>query len=390
MKQTLTKFRAAVADRMPGNSAKGAYSVTVGTRARLISYRWVLVIFVAFVFYNLFWVSDRYVTITSVYVKSTNETVAVMPTIPLVPGGLGGASQDALLLQNYIHSADMLAALDAKLDLRAHYSDSQWDYFSRMSAGAPDEGFLGYYREHLSIAIEAESNILTIRSEGFTREFSQAIAAAVLEEAEIYINSVSQKIAVQEIAFVEQELNRARKAVDETRNAVLAFQTENELLDPVATGAAVQAVVNTMEGELVRLEAEEKVLTSYLQGDAAELVAVRDRIKGIRDQLEQEREKFAGQGDQSLNQVNARFAELRFSLEFATDIYTGTLQTLEQARVESYRKLKHLVVVQSPQTPDAAVLPRKSYNLITLFVILNLIFGITAMVIATVREHRDV
>ncbi len=390
MKQTLAKFRAAVADRMPGSTAAGAYSVAVGTRARAISYRWVLVIFGIFVVYNLFWVSSRYVTETSVYVKSTNENTAILPTIPLVPGGLGGASQDALLLRSYIHSADMLAALDARLDLRSHYASRDWDFFSRMTTGASEEVFLHYFREHLTVVIEAESNILTIKSQGFTPEFSQALAAAVLERAEVYINSVSQKIAVQEIAFVEQELDRARKAVSESRGAVLAFQTENELLDPVATGAAVQAVVNDMQGELVRLEAEEKVLTSYLQGDAAQLVSIRDRIAGIRNQLEQERDKFAGQGDQSINQVNARFEELRLSFEFATDIYKGTLQTLEQARVESYRKLKHLVVVQSPQVPDSALLPSKLYNLATLFVILNLIYGITAMVIATIREHRDV
>ncbi len=390
MKQTLAKFRAAVADRMPGSSVAGAYKVAVGTRARLISYRWVLAIFGVFVLYNALWVSSRYVTVTSVYVKSTNENTSILPTIPLVPGGLGGASQDALLLRNYIHSADMLTALDTKLDLRSHYSSRDWDYFSRMANGIPEEGFLGFFREHLSVSIEAESNILTIRSQAFNPEFSQLIADEVLQQAEAYINGVSQKIALQEIAFVERELDRAREAVSQTRGAVLAFQTENELLDPVATGAAVQEVVNIMEGELVRLEAEEKVLTSYLQGDAAELVSVRDRINGIRTQLEQERNKFAGQGSQSINQVNARFEELRQSFEFATDIYKGTLQTLEQARVESYRKLKHLVVVQSPQIPDSAILPRKFYNLVTLFVILNLIYGIAAMVIATIREHRDV
>jgi len=390
MKQTLAKFRAAVADRMQGNTVAGAYSVAVGARARAISYRWVLVIFGVFVFYNLFWVSNRYVTETSAYVKSTNENTSILPTIPLVPGGLGGASQDALLLKSYIHSADMLAVLNADLDLRSHYTSREWDFFSRMTADASEEDFLTYYRQHLSVAVEPESNILTIKSQGFTAEFSKAVAAAVVKQAEVYINSVSQKIALQEITFVEQELARARGAVSDSRSAVLAFQTTNELLDPVATGAAVQAVVNSMQGDLVRLEAEEKVLTSYLQKDAAELVSVRDRIAGIQNQLAQERDKFAGQGDQSINQVNARFEELSLSFEFAMDIYKGTLQTLEQARVESYRKLKHLVVVQSPQVPDSALLPRKFYNLATLFVILNLIYGIAAMVIATIREHRDV
>lgn len=389
MKKTLVKFREAVAGRMQGNVV-GAYEVSVGTRARLLTYRWVLVIFALFVFYNVFWVSDRYLTEARAYIKSTNGPTAVLPSIPLVPGGLGNTSQDALLVQAYIQSSDMLAVLDEQLDLRSHYSSSDWDFFSRMSASASQESFLKYYRDHLSVSVIAESNILLVRAQAFTAEYSAQLVRAVLAEAEKYINGVSQQIALQEIAFVEQELDRARQAVETSRGAMLAFQSENELLDPAATGAAIQAVVNDMEGELVRLEAEEKVLTSYLQSDAAELVAVRDRIEGIRNQLEQERDKFASQGSQSISEVNARFEELRLSFEFATDIYRGSLQTLEQARVESYRKLKHLVVVQSPQIPDSSVRPRKLYNLVTLFVVLNLIYGIVAMIIATIREHRDV
>lgn len=390
MKQTLAKFQAAVAGRMR-REQNGGYQVDLGKRADLLTYRWVILIFAAFVFYNAFWVSDRYVTEARAYVKSTNETTTIVPSIgSLVPGGAGGASQDALLMQSYVHSQDMLRALDEKLDLRGHYSGSDWDFFSRMSADEPEEEFLEYYIDHLDVAIEPDSNILVVRGQGFTPEFSRQIVETILLEAEQYINGVSQRIALQEISFVEQELSRAQSAVNDARRSMLAFQAENELLDPAATGAAMQAIVNEMEGELSRLETEEKVLTSYLQSDAAELVAVRDRIQGIQGQLDEERAKFASQGSQSINEVNARFEELRLVFEFATDIYKGTLQTLEQARVESYRKLKHLVVIQSPQTPDSALLPRKAYNLITFFVILNLIYGITAMIIATIREHRDV
>lgn len=390
MKQTLVKFRRTVADRMRGDARDGTYTVAVATRARYMRYHWVLVIFGAFLFYNVFWVSDRFVTESSIYVKSTGDTASILPVLPLVSGAAGGAAHDAMLLTSYIHSADMLMALDKRLDLRKHYSNDDWDFFSRMSPNVSKEDFLKYYQKHLSVNIQSESNIIQIRAQGFTPEFSQAIANAVLEQAEIYINGVSQDIALQEIAFVEQELNRARQSVNDSRSALLAFQSENELLDPAITGAAIQAVVNDMEGELVRLEAEEKVLVSYLQPNAAELVSVRDRIAGIQEQLEQERDKFASRGEQSINQVNAQFEELRLAFEFATDIYKVTLQTLEQARVESYRKLKHLVVVQSARVPDSPILPRKTYNLITLFVILNLIYGIVAMIVATIREHRDV
>ena len=389
MKQTLVKFREAFAERMrPGQV--GDYQVLVGVRPRLLTYHWVLVIFGLYVFYNLFWVSDRYVTRANTYIKSTNEQVAFTPALPVVPGGLGSASQDALLLQSYVQSADMLALLDEELDLRAHYSDPAWDMFSRMNPNASDERFLSYFYQRVSVQLNVESNILTIQGQGFTPEFSQALVDAILRNSEVFINSVNQKIALQEISFVEQELDRARKAVEASRDAMLAFQTENELLDPAATGAAIQSVVNEMEGDLVRLEAEEKVLSSYLQDDASELVTVRARIQGIQNQLEQERDKFASQGGDSINQVNARFEELKLELEFAGDIYQGSLQTLEQARVESYRKLKHLVIVQSPLLPDEAILPRKTYNITTMFVVLNLIYGLAALIIATIREHRDV
>lgn len=389
MKQSLAKLRGAVANRM-GDSSSGDYLVTIGSQAKLLSYRWVMVIFGLLLFYNLVWVSDRYVTEARAYVKSTNEKTAITPALPLVAGGFGGASQDALLLQSYIHSADMLNALEEKLGLRAHFTSSEWDFFSRMSSDATDEEFLEYFQSRVSVLVEIESNILTIEGQGFTAEFSQQLVEAILAQSEAYINGVSQQIALQEIAFVERELDRARQAVEAGRSAMLQFQAENELLDPAATGAAIQTVINEMEGELVRLEAEEKSLSSFLQGDAAELVAVRARIDGIKDQLDQERGQFASGDNDSINRVNAEFEELKLAFEFASDIYRGGLQTLEQARVESYRKLKHLVIVQSARTPDEALMPYKLYNLVTLFVVLNLVYGIVAMIIATIREHRDV
>lgn len=399
MNDTLKKMRAAVAARaeqgrtlLKGGArpSTGAFEVRLGRRARYIQYRWVLVVFAVAVFYNAFIVSDVFVTDSRFYVKSTNENAVSVPNVSIVGGAIGGTSQDALLLQSYIHSKDMLELLQAKLDLRGHYASDEWDFLSRLEADAPIEEFLSYYRSKVSISIQPESNILQVRARAFDPEFSQAVVDAVIDESGKFINSVSQNIALQETQFIEGELKRARDAVDSARADMIAFQAENELLDPSATGAAIQAVVNEMEGELVRLEAEEKILSSYLQGDAAELVTVRSRISGLRDQLEQERDKFAGQGDQSINQVSARFQELRLTFQFATDLYKVALQALERARVESYRQLKHLVVIQSPRLPDKATLPRKLYDLTTLFVILNLVYGIAAMIIATIREHRDV
>ena len=76
-------------------------------------------------------------------------------------------------------------------------------------------------------------------------------------------------------------------------------------------------------------------------------------------------------------------------LEFATDLYRSSLTALEAARVEASRKLKHLVVIQSPPLPDAALYPRRLYMLTTLWVFLALLYGIGRLTVATIKDHSD-
>ncbi|NVJ97134.1 MAG: sugar transporter [Alphaproteobacteria bacterium] len=396
MKELLVKLRETVASRLDqrnGDDAPGTVRASVvDVRARTMKsggYRWVLLVTALAALYYALLASDRYVTEAQLYVKSTKGSAPTVPELSLLTGGSSQA-QDALLLQSYILSADMLRILDEKIGLKAHFSGRDWDFWSRLEADPTEEEFLDYYRNTLSLSINAESAILTIQGEGYTPEFSQAFVQAVLEESDRFINGVNQAIAKQEIAFVEAELGRARGQVDDVRARMLAFQNENQILSPEATGAAIQSVVNQLEGELVRLQTEQKTLASYLNDTAPQLVDVNTRIDSVKAQLAEERAKISSQDTQSINEVYADFKELELELKFATDMYKAALTGLEQARVESYHKMKHLVVLQSPGLPDEALKPRKLYNLATLFVVLSLAYGIVTMILATIREHRDV
>ena len=62
---------------------------------------------------------------------------------------------------------------------------------------------------------------------------------------------------------------------------------------------------------------------------------------------------------------------------------------MEQARVEAYRKLKHLLVVSQPSQAEEAEYPRRLYNLATIGVLLCLFYGLVVMGLATLREHQD-
>lgn len=404
MKDILDKLKGAVSKRLdngagqvpattdaPGALARQWVQEDVrSTTLNFRSYRWVLLVTAIAAFYYAFIASDRYITEAQLYVKSANNAATqAMPQLSLI-AGVGTGTRDGLVLQSYIQSGDMMRHLNGTIGLFDHFSSNDWDIVARLSSDPTQEEFLEYYRGKVDILIDPESGVLTIRGEAFSAEYSQQLVAAILAESERFINGVNQRIASEEIKFVEQEMNRARRQVEGARDRMLAFQNEHELLDPAVSGAALQQVVNQLEATLVELQTEYKVLTSYLNDSTPQVVALSDRIASVEAQLVEERNKISAQDMQSINEINARFRELELEFNLASELYAATLEGLEQARVESYHKLKHLVVVQSPALPDEALAPRKLYNLATLFVLLSLAYGIITMIHATIREHRDV
>jgi len=386
MDKLLITLRRAVERRSrPNDTIRDVRSSTMTFR----SYRFVLLPVLAVALYYMFMASDRFVTTAQVYIKSIDATAAVLPQLQLL-GGAGGNDKDALLVNAYISSQDMLNELDTSLKISEHFASDEWDYFSRMVALPSDEGRLKYFRSRLKANLDPDSGMITIRAQAYTPEFSFRMVQEAIKGSELFVNSVGQKIALQEIAFVEKEMVRARDNLQAVRQKLLQFQNDNGILSAEASGVSRQSIVNEMEAQLVRLRTEEKILSSYLNDGAAELIAVRGRIDAMTQQLVIEREKLASRDGVSLNDVNAAYQELELELKLATDLYQATLVSLEQARVESYKKLKHMVIVQKPQMPDDSTRPRKLYNVATLFIVLTLAYGIITMIIATIREHRDV
>ena len=98
---------------------------------------------------------------------------------------------------------------------------------------------------------------------------------------------------------------------------------------------------------------------------------------------------MTGVDKDAMNEITARYLDVQTQATLATDLYKTGLISLEQARVEAYRKLKHLLVVSQPTMAEDAEYPRRLYNLTTIAVLLCLFYGLIVMGLATLREHQD-
>jgi len=355
---------------------------------KLGSFLWVLACFAVAVLYFGLIASDRYVSRAELVIKQSDQIKMLPDTLSML--GLGGSNhEDVLLIQDYLRSPDLIDKLDKELGLKAHYQSHEVDYFSRLPNNVSREEFIKYYREHLSLHLDELSGVLTIEMQAFDPAYGQKLVSLMLKESENFINKLGHQVALEQLAFVEKEVDRAYQRVQSEKAKVLDFQNSHHLISPESTSSARLGVVSQIEGELAQQQAQLKQLQSYMKETAPAVVSVQARVDALTKQLAQEQARLTGIDKDAMNEVTARYMDVQTQATLAADLYKAGLISLEQARVEAYRKLKHLLVVSQPTLAEDAEYPRRLYNLLTTGVLLCLLYGLIIMGLATLREHQD-
>lgn len=340
--------------------------------------------------YYLLICTDRYVSEARLIVERDGSAA----TSPIALGvlSLGGnqSELDVQLVKSFIESRAMLDHLDQTLALRAHYGSADVDWFSRLSPGASQEAFFEHYLDHISVDFGPAALTLDLSVQGFERDYAQQLASAIAQRAERFVNDIGRGLAREQVAFVKTEVDAANQRLQETSAALRALQDSNRLLSPEVETQSVSAVIAGLQQQLANQRTQMKVLLSYLSSSAAEVVAVRKQITALESQIAQERAKQVRVGpSSSLNQLTLRFQESQLDLQIATDMYQAGLKSLEAAKLDASRKVKHLVMVSPPTRPDASLQPRRFYNVASTFMVLNLLYWVGTLLLAAIRDHRE-
>lgn len=343
--------------------------------------------------YLVLFAADRYVSSSVVIIRQEGADMVMPGGVDALSAMFGtsmASSEDQYMLEAHILSNDMLRQLDEKLDLRRAYSSAKLDFIFALADHATQEGFLEFYRSRTEVVVDDASGLVTIRTQGFTPEIAQAVNKEVVAISEQFINESSHRLARDQMSFAESELAQSRARMDDVRGRLTGFQEEHGILDPAAQAVANTGLTAELQAMRARYEAELKGMLAYLNDDAPQIAAMQAQIGGIREQLQAERHRGVTDDDgESLNVLAGRYQQLLAELGFVSDAYRGALMAFETARIESTRKLKSLVLVESPALPESAEYPRRLYTLFALFMGLTLIYGISRLIVATVEDHLE-
>ncbi|MEE6541419.1 capsule biosynthesis protein, partial [Campylobacter coli] len=141
--------------------------------------------------------------------------------------------------------------------------------------------------------------------------------------------------------------------------------------------------------EVAQRGAKLSTMQSYMNDSAPEIITLKAEIAALKKQLIKERSKIsANNSSQKLNNLAAKFQDLTIEAGFAQSAYEAALKAYESARIEALRKIKQLVIVQTPDIPQSAKYPERIYNILTAFIVLSLIFGVIKFVKMIIEEHK--
>jgi capsular polysaccharide transport system permease protein len=337
--------------------------------------------------------SERYLSEAKFVVQRTGAEAGGSLSMSSLLGGAGlAASNDALMLKEYIASSDLYDQLDSRLGLRKHYSDPSRDYISRLLSDAPREEYYRYLDDKITVSYDDVSAVLSVSAEAYTPAMAQEIVEEIVHQSESFINGVGFRLAREQVEFASLQLVDTREGLEKATNEMLGFQNQHGMLSPEVNTKSVSEIISKMEAELATARAKLTSLKSYLSDSAQEVIAARAKVRALERQIRKENQKLVGAGSEKndkLNALNAKFEKLKMEAKFRSDTYGSALTVFEAARIEASHKLKHLVVIESPALPEEAAYPRKLYDMVTFIVLSTLMFWIFRLGIATVKDHRD-
>jgi len=371
--------------------------ISTETDFKTVFLKWIkrpitIVVFIpllVFAFYQIVWASPRFQSQAQVIVQQPDGMATMDASLAILSGiGVDASNTDTELVGSYIYSSDMLSFLEKELGLREHFINGGGDFFSRLHSWSSKEDFLAYFKKYVTVEINEKSHVISIYSQGFSSEFSFKLNKAIVERAEWFINDIGHQLANEQVRFIRKEFELVEKKLEAAKKNLLSFQEKYNLLDPQTEGAAMQQIAYSIEGEIANKETQLKVLLGIMTEDASEVVKLKNEIRGLKLQLSKERQRLSknDENNHSVSEILSKYTDYKIQAELALEAYKSSQISLEKSRIEAYRQLKYLIVVERPTLPDSSAYPEVIYNIALLASILLLLFGIGNIVVSTIKE----
>jgi capsular polysaccharide transport system permease protein len=301
----------------------------------------------------------------------------------------GGGAGESDILYKFIQSQEMVAAVDARLRLRALYARPEFDPVFAYDPTGTIEDLVDYWRFMVRVTYDSSTELIEVRTLAFDPQDARAITRAIFEECARLVQDLSAIAQEDTIAFAKAELDRSVERLKRAREAMTGFRSRTQIVDPTADLQGQMGLLSTLEQQLAEALIAADMLREGTRAGDPRITQADLRIQVIEARIQDERGKLGrgGEGDDYAT-VLSEFERLAVDREFAEQAYTAALAAYDQALAEARRKSRYLAAYIKPTLAEASEFPQKEMLLALVAFFLLSLWGIAVLIYYSIRDRR--
>ncbi|MGN8119943.1 capsule biosynthesis protein [Labrys sp. 22185] len=297
-------------------------------------------------------------------------------------------AQDAYIVTNYIRSRAIINALESKLDIREIFQRPEADSVARLTKNASIDDLASYWQRMVDAYVDPVSNIVTVDVTAFRADDAYKLNQVILAESEKLINQLSDRARADAMTSAEKEVQQVVTQLQVSLKALQEFRNKDALIDPDQAGAQIANLLMPLLTERLKLKNEEAVMAAELGADAPSLRVLRNRIASLDEQTAGLRGQLTGNASKTLAASLAKYEELDVTRMIIEQKFARSQAALDRAEARARRQAIYLSLFVPPTRPEFAKYPYRYTYSFMIFVMLLIIWGIGALIHASVEDHR--
>lgn len=374
----------------------GATAARPRKRHGWILFSFVLVVLVPLaitLFYLYFIASEQYISKTGFAVRS-EELSSAADLLGSLSSVSGTSSTDTDILNEFIHSQDMVERVMSKVDLVDVYTQPAFDPVFAFQPSGDIEDLVTYWQRMVELHYDQGTALIELRVHAFRPEDAQTIAKHIVEESSLLINRLSATARNNNTRYAQIDLDIALERLRNARESLTKFRSENQTINLEAAMQGQIGILNSLEQQLAVSKVNlNLLLQDGLAEDDRRITSERRRIDVIEDLIKIERLQFSsvdenGGGTLNFSRLAGEFERLTVDLEYAQQTYLKAQAGLDTALAEADRQSRYLTPYTQPSLPQSSRYPNRAvFSLVTGFFLL-LIWCIGVLIYYSVRDRR--
>lgn len=342
------------------------------------------------IFYYGLFASDVYTSESKFVIRSPEKSAPSTIGLLLKGAGFTNAGDEIHAAQGFLVSRDALRELNQGGQFREAYSRSSISMFNRFDPFGWDgtfETLFKYYKSRIRVDFDSASSITTLTVRAYAPGDARKFNEQLLRMAEATVNRLNTRGRRDLIQFAEAEVEVAKVRARSAALALSTFRNSRGLVDPEKQAAIQLQLISKLQDELIVTKTQLRELSQYAPR-SPQVAVLKTRAAGLEEEIRQQSGLIAGD-QKSLAASAAQYQRLILETQFADRQLAAAMASLQEAQNEARRKQAYVERIVEPSEPDKALEPSRIRSIFTTFLLSLIIWGVAAMLLAGIREHRN-